>query len=475
MGNAINDIKSQAFILFAYTSDCFHYVKGKMAIPMSPLQKSVNYVATMAVNGFNSLYHSYSHCSKSKKIVMRQKMFLALVDDPYFIKENQTSFNLEKKFEEKSSPNQSLEAENYSIPPTLPTLPKRKLNKWETHLPEVKKSAPKIKKTLLEKLENNRICAQNQQLQEKEDKGFAVNTKPVPNKVMAKLPNRRVRHRVLYGGTQAVNGRDVGFAFCQGAREKMQDTLIGVHQSFIIKNEEHAFELLGVFDGHGTAGDIAAAYVKQNVTQYLKEALEVNNEESLTDQGISDALKECCQNLEADYAGPDGTTALMAVILNGKVWIANVGDSRAIFVKDGTATQASEDAKPEIPRYKKTVEKLGGCVRRRLGEGEVDRVNGVLAVARAIGDKEIVGRDGKTCCISPDPKISYYSLEEFKNGYLVLACDGLYDVATTNEVGRAITQMDELGETVEIMSKRLVHSAIYKGSQDNVSVIITKL
>lgn len=276
-----------------------------------------------------------------------------------------------------------------------------------------------------------------------------------------------------------LNAKKIGITSCQGRRVAMEDSELVEHQTFKVKDIELPFEVYGVFDGHSGnwgGGIEASTYVKSNITSYLKKSLEFHNLESLTIDGIFHALKECCQKLDADYPSFGGTTVIMAMVLQGNVWIANVGDSRAIFVKNGKAVQASEDAKPEIDRYKKTIEKLGGEL------GIEDRVNGILATARAIGDKEILGKDEKTCCVSPNPKISCYSLEDFKDGYLVLACDGLYDVATTNEVGRFITAIEEalggkLGENevVEIMSNRLVYDAIRVGSEDNVTVMVIKL
>ena len=54
--------------------------------------------------------------------------------------------------------------------------------------------------------------------------------------------------------------------------------------------------------------------------------------------GIWDALKACFLILDEDYEGDDGTTATVAMILEDKIWIANVGDSRIILVKDERLT-----------------------------------------------------------------------------------------------------------------------------------------
>jgi serine/threonine protein phosphatase PrpC len=316
-------------------------------------------------------------------------------------------------------------------------------------------------KPVSERLEANKKDAAEQQVNETA-KGFKVEKEDAPTKVAG---------HDIHGEGKKVNGRAVGLASCQGRRTTMEDADIADSQSFTVNGKSYSFEVFGVFDGH--SGADASAFVKKNISEYLKKALEKNNQTALTDEGIFKAIKESFIKLDADYKGYHGTTATAAIVLNGKIWVANVGDARTILVnKEGEATQASEDAKPSMDKYKKSIEKLGGYVENCFG---IFRVNGILAVARAIGDKTILGKDDKTCCISPNPKITCYSLDDFKGGHLVMACDGLYDVSTTNEVGQAINEMVGRKESVESMSRKLVYHAIEKGSGDNVSAIVVQL
>lgn len=326
--------------------------------------------------------------------------------------------------------------------------------------------------SIAQRLEENAGYAAEQQTNEK-PKGFAiVDNTPVPDAFLrcVSQPNQsKIEMEIpIHGEEQEIGGRKVGIASCQGMRPEMQDADIAQHLSFKVKGVEHAFEIFGIFDGHGKGGGRAAAFVKARLPQYLKNALESHNLEMLTEEGIFKAFEVCCQQLNHDYEDVGGTTATIAVLLNGQIWVVNVGDSRTILVNpEGKTIQASEDAKPNIPRYQETIERLGGFI-------EFGRVNGCLAPARAIGDKEIKGATGMQC-VSPNPENTRFFLEDFKGGYLVLACDGLYDVATTNEVGQAITQMAESGESVETMSKRLVCQAIMNDSSDNVSVVVIQL
>lgn len=59
--------------------------------------------------------------------------------------------------------------------------------------------------------------------------------------------------------------------------------------------------------------------------------------------------------------GPGGSTAVTAIVIDGKdLWIANVGDSRAVVCEMGAANQLTVDHEPHHERRR--IEKRGGFV-----------------------------------------------------------------------------------------------------------------
>jgi protein phosphatase 1L len=59
--------------------------------------------------------------------------------------------------------------------------------------------------------------------------------------------------------------------------------------------------------------------------------------------------------------GPGGSTAVTAIVIDGKdLWIANVGDSRAVVCERGAANQLTVDHEPHVERQR--IEKQGGFV-----------------------------------------------------------------------------------------------------------------
>jgi serine/threonine protein phosphatase PrpC len=95
-------------------------------------------------------------------------------------------------------------------------------------------------------------------------------------------------------------------------------------------------------------------------------------------------------------------------------------------------------------------------------------VNGQLALARAIGDRALGD------AISARPKITVYPLNKIPKGtHLVLACDGIYDVASTKQVAAAVQTNNQL-PAVDL-AKNIVYSAYKAFSEDNLSAIVVKL
>ena len=76
-----------------------------------------------------------------------------------------------------------------------------------------------------------------------------------------------------------------------------------------------------------------------------------------------------------------GCTANVILITKSDVLCANAGDSRSVMSKKGRAKDLSVDHKPDVPSEKRRIDRANGFV----DEG---RVNGMLALSRALGDFE---------------------------------------------------------------------------------------
>jgi serine/threonine protein phosphatase PrpC len=76
-----------------------------------------------------------------------------------------------------------------------------------------------------------------------------------------------------------------------------------------------------------------------------------------------------------------GCTATVILVTKTEIICANSGDSRTVLARAGRAKDMSEDHKPENPGELARIQRSGGFV-------EDSRVNGMLALSRALGDFE---------------------------------------------------------------------------------------
>ncbi len=74
-----------------------------------------------------------------------------------------------------------------------------------------------------------------------------------------------------------------------------------------------------------------------------------------------------------------GATAIVALLNNNRLYVANVGDSRCVLCRGKTAKDMSKDHKPEDEIETARITKAGGKITH---DG---RVNGGLNLSRAIG------------------------------------------------------------------------------------------
>lgn len=157
-----------------------------------------------------------------------------------------------------------------------------------------------------------------------------------------------------------------------------------------------------------------------------------------------------------------GTTALIAILEGTKLIVANVGDSRGVMCDNrGNAIPLSFDHKPQQMRERKRIKEAGGFVTFN----GVWRVAGILATSRALGDYPLKDKN----LVIAEPDILTFELNDYKPLFLILASDGLWDTFTNEEAINFVK--DHLNDS-DFGAKKLTLQAYYRGSLDNITVII---
>lgn len=199
--------------------------------------------------------------------------------------------------------------------------------------------------------------------------------------------------------------------------------------------------IFGVFDGHGGAqvakfcAEQFPKVVRQGDASKLSATLRnsfLQVDEMLADLGRTMAISE--------PGHPDhvGCTAVVSLVSEDTIIVANAGDSRAILGRNGRAVALSHDHKPNVPKEAARIQKAGGFVaERHCGPNDViHRVNGKLSLSRSMGDFSYKKNDALTAAdqiVSCVPEIKSFRRQR-DDEFVVIACDGVWDVMTSQQV-----------------------------------------
>lgn len=153
-----------------------------------------------------------------------------------------------------------------------------------------------------------------------------------------------------------------------------------------------------------------------------------------------------------------GCTAVVALLVDRELFVANAGDSRCVVCRDGQAVEMSLDHKPEDTEELERIKKAGGRVTM---DG---RVNGGLNLSRAIGDhgyKMNKALKPEEQMISAKPDIKHITVSP-TDEFMVIACDGIWNFMTSEEVVQFVKVRlndgrEKLSTICEEVSKRIIH------------------
>ena len=94
----------------------------------------------------------------------------------------------------------------------------------------------------------------------------------------------------------------------------------------------------------------------------------------------------------------------------------------------------------------------------------IQRVNGSLAVSRALGDYEYKNVEGKGPCeqlVSPEPEV-FIEERTPQDEFMVLACDGIWDVMTNDELCAFIANRMKITSSLEEVCNQVVDTCLIK-------------
>ena len=117
----------------------------------------------------------------------------------------------------------------------------------------------------------------------------------------------------------------------------------------------------------------------------------------------------------------------MVLITQTHIYCGNAGDARCVISQGGTAVDLSEDHKPDLPSERSRVLQAGHMV-------EDGRVDGIIAISRAIGDWEYKSAtlEPAKMAVSAFPEVRSYEINP-QLDFIITACDGIWDCMTSQQ------------------------------------------
>ena len=246
---------------------------------------------------------------------------------------------------------------------------------------------------------------------------------------------------------------DQNIAYKEGMEDKGKSI-----DNFYSKPNQSLFCL---FDGHG--GDMVSKYLQKNFHLVYKDILTTYNFN--IEQSLIASFKEIdkkIKDLELVSVGSTGCVVhvVQETVSTLRVYCANVGDTRCCLISPVNHRRLTYDHRADDPEEKKRILNSGGSVIN-------GRVMGALMLSRAFGDFEF-----KSFGVKCDPYFHQIQIDlNEKNQFLIIACDGVWDVMDEDDIRQLIMFCNNSEE----LCKQIIKGSMKRGAWDNLSVFVVKL
>lgn len=267
--------------------------------------------------------------------------------------------------------------------------------------------------------------------------------------------------------------RSAGWAEDIGRRPEMEDGFVFVDKF----GGRPSSAFFAVYDGHGgrEVVDFVTGELHENLLRELRKSRSVP-------EALVKAFQATDESMVQINLMTSGCTACVCFLQEERharvIYTAHLGDSRAVISRGGVATRLTSmtDHKATDPLEAKRVVEAGGQIIN-------GRVNGMLAMTRALGDMVLKMPTLPNDVVSNVPDVTSTDLTA-QDQFAVLACDGLWDVLNDQQavelVGECIRELTPITQQLhaegrsmaEILARMLVEEALARGSSDNVSCAV---
>ena len=238
------------------------------------------------------------------------------------------------------------------------------------------------------------------------------------------------------------------FAYHEDKNLKYRKSMEDYGTIFPNLTSNYTTSLFGIFDGHG--GTDVVKYIKDRLPLIIKQSLSSSMKTTLTN-----AFTQIDNELRFYDSEHTGSTATIIIIQNNTIHCANVGDSHAYLLTKNKYTKLTTEHKCTDETEAKRITQQGGTIQK-------GRVNGQLVLSRTLGDLHV-----KQHGVIALPSISVNTITNDVT-FCIIASDGVWDVID----GDYLLAMSKAYVHAGEFAKKIVDSAIERGSKDNVSCVV---
>jgi protein phosphatase PTC2/3 len=245
---------------------------------------------------------------------------------------------------------------------------------------------------------------------------------------------------------------------------------INQDRAFAVNPFMGKYHLSGVYDGHGTGGEIVSEFALTELPKRLAtklERMDISND-AMVVQALKDTFIEIASDAKSVSNGHGGCTASVVLRIGSRLFVANAGDSMSIVASydssnesNGSATRVhfvTREDKPHLDDERARIESMGGTVwiphdltqesSRVIAVDPQTGYQSGLAMSRSIGDWDMIGvvaeplveviyTDSLFCTDHEHETCKAPSEGTQSNLFVVSATDGMMDYIDPQQIAEA--------------------------------------
>lgn len=224
-----------------------------------------------------------------------------------------------------------------------------------------------------------------------------------------------------------------------------------INQDSILVNARH--HIYAVADGMGghKGGEVASAMavetLQEVLSEYTSQDIPIESRLEKAYQLANDRIYESSHKVGNKDLEGMGTTLVTCYVTQHKIYISNVGDSRAYLFRDGKVWQVTEDH---------------SLVQEQIRAGLINPEH----------SEEIVGKNVITRSVGYDPQVKVDIIfRKYTRGDVFLLCsDGLTGMLSNTDIAKILSQ-----NPIEKVAQICIDEANKAGGLDNISCLVIGL